>query len=230
MVTEILLASVALLSSLGNNFQPAVNTPSATFVEQRQVLATHEFDLTNRLPDEYGNQVFADNILLTLRYLKKDQESLKVDGEKKIQGNVNWEKVREPFEVSIVLEPGEVFAYHDTILPEFHGLPLKTTNAHFTLSEGYKSLSGLPGNGVCHLATLINWVASESGLEVISKVDHDFYPVPGVPRKNGTSIRWGPNGEYNSRNQNLYVKNNFDFPVIFEFEASETVVIFKILK
>jgi len=223
MVTEILLASAALISALGNNFQPTTNTASASLVE-RQVLAKHELDLTKRLPDEYGSQVFADNILLTLHYVRGDVEGLKVDGK------VDWEKVRGPFEASFTLEPGEVFAYHDTILPEFNGLSLKTTGAHYTLRDGYKPLSGLPGNGVCHLASLINWVAQDAGLEVVAKVNHNFYPVPGVPKENGTSIRWGPNGEYNSRNQNLYIRNNFSFPVTFGFEIKGNLVLLSIIK
>jgi len=230
MVTEILLASAALISALGNNFQPTTNTPSAFLVEQKQILVQHELDLASRLPDEYGSQVFADNILLTLHYLKGDEGGLMVDNGKSMSGNINWEKARQPFEASFTLEPGEVFAYHDTILPEFNGLHLKTTNAHYNLREGFKPLAGLPGNGVCHLASLINWVASDAGLEVVAKVNHNFYPVFGVPKENGTSIRWGPNGEYNSRNQNLYIRNNFSFPVTFGFEIKGNLVLLSIIK
>lgn len=237
MITEILLASAALISALGSNFQPTTNTPSAFLVEQKQVLAQHELDLTTRLlasptggPDEYGSQVFADNILLTLHYLKRDTDYLKINPDKQASGNIDWEKIRESFEASLTLEPGEVFAYHDTILPEFNGLPLKTTNAHYNLREGFKPLAGLPGNGVCHLASLINWVAQDAGLEVVAKVNHNFYPVPGVPKENGTSIRWGPNGEFNSRNQNLYIRNNFEVPVTFSFEAKKDSVLLSIIK
>ena len=230
MITEVLLASAVLISALGHNFQPTINTPSASLVEQKRVLAEHELDLTNRLPNEYGNQIFADNILLTIHFLKGDVESLRLTSNKSSWANFDWEKIRQPFEASLTLESGEVFAYHDTILPEFSQLTLKTTNAHYTLREGYKPLSGLPGNGVCHLASLINWVARDAGLEVTAKVNHDFYPVPGVPRENGTSIRWGPNGEYNSRNQNLYVKNNFEVPITFNFKAELNSVLLVIQK
>lgn len=230
MITEVLLASAVLISALGSNFQPTINSPSASLVEQKRVLAEHKLDLTNRLPDEYGNQVFADNILLTLHFLKGDVESLRLTSNKSGWANLDWERIRQPFEASLTLEPGEVFAYHDTILPEFSNLPLKTTNAHYTIREGFKPLAGLPGNGVCHLASLINWVAFEAGLEVTAKVNHDFYPVPGVPRENGTSIRWGPNGEYNSRNQNLYVKNNFEVPVTLVFKVGQSIVNLTIVK
>lgn len=228
MINEILLTSVVIISSLGNISQSTIQTPSASLVAQREILAEHALDLNSRLPDKVGSEVFADNILLTLHYLKGDVGGIKVNqGE---LGGVDWRKARESFEASFILEPGEVFAYHDTVSPEFKNEKIKTSNAHFTLKEGYKPLAGLPGNGVCHLASLINWVASDAGLGVMARVNHDFFPVPGVPKENGTSIRWGPNGEFNSRNQNLYIKNNFDFPVIFEFIANEEMVILKILK
>lgn len=201
--------------------QPMVWDTANSIIKQPTVLAEHILDLETRLPNEQGSQAFADNIVLTLHYLKGDVAAYKIDGQNPVRDtNLNWEKIREPFEATLTLNPGEVFAYHDTILPEFEGLTLKTTNAHYMSKEGFKTFAGLPGNGVCHLASLINWVSKDAGLEVTSKVNHDFYPVPGVPRENGTSIRWGPNGEFNSRNQNLYVKNNFDHPVTFEFEVS----------
>lgn len=227
---EQIIALVTLFSTAVSSVSGTASLASPLPDSRVQVLAQHEFDLTNRLPNKAGNQVFADNILLTLRYIKGDEGELRVDKEKPMAGNINWEKVREPFVASLTLEPREVFAYHDTILPEFKQLPLKTTNAHYTLREGYKSLAGLPGNGVCHLATLINWVASEAGLAVTAKVNHDFYPVPGVPRENGTSIRWGPNGEFNSRNQNLYVRNNFEVPVTFRFDVDKDSVLLSISK
>jgi len=63
------------------------------------------------------------------------------------------------------LNPGEVFAFHANVLPEFEN-PVITMNSKFYIEEGYKAIGGLGGNGVCHLASLINWVGSEAGLEV----------------------------------------------------------------
>ncbi|MDP3955211.1 MAG: hypothetical protein Q8Q15_02520 [bacterium] len=243
MISELILGTISLLATMSGSPETMVAAPSAFLVPEKQVLASHEMDLTKRLPNPDASQVFADNILLTLRYLKGDVGELR---DEKVK--IDWEKVREPFEASLTLEPGEVFAYHDVLLPEFQNAKVKTTNAHFDYKQGYKPFAGLIGNGVCHLATLINWVATDArlagdplrreasgeskrtGLEVISHVNHDFYPVPGVPRENGTSIRWNPTGGNNSRNQNLYIRNNFDYPVTFEFKADSRVVVLKIVK
>lgn len=179
---------------------------SPVFKKQLVILAEHELDLTSREPGAYANEVFTDNILLALHYLKGDVE----------KGSFDWEEIRQPFEVAFVLQPGETFAFHGNVLTEFDspaGGPTVTMNSRFFIEEGYKSVGGLGGNGVCHLASLINWVASEADLEVTAKVSHDFYPVPGVSRQYGTSIR------SQSKTQNLYVQNNFEVPVIFAFSV-----------
>jgi len=241
MMTQTLLG-LALISGVTISSQAV--TPSAYLVEQEvatpvymasaqlvePVLAQHELDLTTRLPNEYGSQVFADNILLALHYLKGDQEEFKLDSDKAYHpSNMDWEAIREPFEVSFTLEPGQVFAYHENALPEFKENLAVTMNSRFYVEEGYKSLAGLGGNGVCHLASLVNWVASEAGLEVTAKVNHDFYPVPGVPKEFGTSIRYAEVG-HNSQNQNLYIKNGFEEPVTFEFKADNEKVTLVITK
>jgi hypothetical protein len=115
----------------------------------------------------------------------------------------------------------EVFAFHGNVLPEFAN-PSVTTNSRFFIEEGYKSVAGLGGNGVCHLASLINWTASEAGLEVLALANHNFALVPGVPKEYGTSIR------SQNKNQNLYIKNNFNFPVTFEFKVDDQMVVLMI--
>jgi vancomycin resistance protein YoaR len=137
--------------------------------------------------------------------------------------------VREPFEFSLTLEPGELFAFHDELSPEFNGLKTKTGWTQFSVVEGYKVLDGLSGNGVCHLATLINWVSTEAGLAVTAKVNHDFYPVPGIDRKYGTSIVYLPGAE-TTRRQNLYVVNTYDKTVTYNFKASAWQVTLEIVK
>lgn len=111
-------------------------------------------------------------------------------------------------------------------------------SSKFFMDEGYLALAGLGGNGVCHLASLMNWVAKEArlqmpsaladggqaGLDVLAPVNHDFYPVPGVPKENGTAIL------SQSAQQNLYIKNNKDYPVSFEFKADANNVELKIVK
>ncbi|MDO8551848.1 MAG: VanW family protein [bacterium] len=241
MITEAVIGGALALAAIFNDSTPLSINPTVpqevqlggTFdnlISQPLVLAEHSLDLATRLSNTEANQVFVDNILLTLRYLKGDVGDLRVDKGKLATGNIDWEKAREPFEASLTLNPGEVFAYHDAVLPGYRSLPIKTTNAHYMLKEGFKPLSGLPGNGVCHLASLINWVATDAGLEVVAKVNHDFYPVPGVPRINGTSIRYAPDGSNNSFNQNLYIKNQFDTPITFNFKADGENVVMQITK
>ncbi|MFH1535725.1 MAG: VanW family protein [Patescibacteria group bacterium] len=224
MITQIILGLVLL----ANTYLPVslANSVSAVVIEQK-TLASHELDLTNRLPNSFGSEVFADNILFALHCLKSDVSSLKTNETINGPSDIDWDKTRSYFEVSFTLKPGEVFAYHANVLPAFNAV-VKTMNSKFFIDEGYKSLAGLGGNGVCHLASLINWVASDAGLEVTSKVNHDFYPVPGVPREYGSSIFYAQSGG-NSQNQNLYIKNNLQTPVTFDFKADNKLVTLKIL-
>jgi len=170
-------------------------------VVQETVLAKHCLDLNTRARNKYVNEVFKYNILLAV----------------------------EKFGDGFVLQPGEVFAFHDNVLSKFKTDNLKTGWTRYEKKEGYKTVLGLPGNGVCHLATLMNWTASDAGLAVVAPINHNFAPVPGVPKKYGTSIRYCPSG-CNSQNQNLYIKNTFDFPVKFVFEVTGDILSLKILQ
>ncbi len=163
-------------------------------ISEGEILAAKTMDLNTRARGERVNQVFKDNILLAV----------------------------DKFGDGFVLEPGEVFAFHEQVRPEFADQPLKTGFTRYEASEGYQTALGLPGNGVCHLATLMNWAASDAGLEVLAPVNHDFAPIPGAPREYGTSIRYMPasSAGANSANQNLYIKNTLDQPVQFIFETS----------
>jgi hypothetical protein len=182
--------------------QAAVPLLSPVPTIQEKVLAERALDLETRAESDYVNEVFKFNILLALDY----------------------------FDYGFTLEPGKVFAFHEKVLAEFKDEPLKISRTHYTLKEGYKVVSGLPGNGVCHLATLMNWVATEGGLEVTAKVNHNFAPVPGVPLEYGTSIRFMPDGSGNSANQNLYIKNTLGFPVKFVFKTESDLVKLKITR
>lgn len=220
MINETILAVTLIANVL---LTPApVRSHSAVLAGQNVVLASHELDLTTRLPDPTGAEIFADNILLSLHYGKGDANEM-VDGAK-----TDWDKVREPFEFSFTLKPNETFAFHNNILPEYQSLVVKTLNSKFFMDEGYKSLGGLGGNGVCHLATLVNWVARDAGLEVTAKVNHDFYPVPGIAREYGTAIFYAEGANGNSQNQNLYITNNFDMPVVFNFRSDNKKVVLTI--
>ena len=95
--------------------------------------------------------------------------------------------------------------------------------------DGYLYVGGLPGNGVCHLASLMNQVASEAELSITAEVNHNFAQIPGIEKKYGTSIYFLPNGGNSSERQNLYIRNNKDYPVEFEFELEGDLLSFKIV-
>lgn len=194
---------------------------------KEEVLAERTMDLTKRNPGKEVNEIFRDNILLILHYLKGDINQGRVFLEDPSLSSF-WEKMRKPFEVGFTLNPNETFAFHDKYLPEFEGKVAKTIPVKYAGSEGFKVVDGLYGNGVCHLATLMNWVASEAGLKTVALVNHDFFPVPETPREYGVSIYYTGDGE--ARRQNLYITNTFDFPVVFRFLADRDKVELRIVK
>lgn len=149
------------------------------------------------------NEVMKDNILLNLYYLR---------GQTKPNANVDWSKVRENFTYELKLEPGQSFAYHDSVLPEYKNSLVKTTNSHFNSYEGFKSDGYLVGDGVCHLASLIYWAARDAGLDTKAPVNHDFAIISEIPREYGVSI-YSP-----QEDQNLYIRNDFDSLITIKFE------------
>jgi hypothetical protein len=173
------------------------------------VLATKSFSLEDRYGNTYVNDVFKDNILLTLAYL---------GGSVKAKGDISWDKVTSPFNYEFTLLPGQEFAFHDQILPEYKGNVVKTTNAHFNYTDGFKSDGYLTGDGVCHLASFIYWTAKDAGLSAIAPTNHNFANIPDVPKEYGVSIYDLPGAFQTSALQNLYITNNFDKPVRFEFK------------
>jgi len=214
---NILIASALLFTTTFtsvNQILPGQPLIQARVLVVNSPLASQTLDLNTRSPFPSVNEGFSDNILLSLHYL---------NGEKFSAGKVNWEEIRKPLKISFVLNPDEVFAFHDTNLPQYQN-PSVTMNSKFSMKDGYKFVAGLPGSGVCHLATLMTWVGKEAGLEVTALVNHDFAPVKGVERQYGTSIKSF------SATQNLYIKNTTGVPLVFEFMASEDSVVFSILK
>jgi len=187
--------------------------------QTQEALSSVSLDLETRYENDFVNEVFKDNILLALYYLKGEQ----------IVKNPDWEKVRKPFELSFELKPGEMLAFHENILTEYKGKVVKTMDSRFMSDEGYRSSGFLVGDGVCHLASLMNWAASEASLNVISKVNHNFRLIPGIDEKYGTSIRFSQTGN-NSQNQNLYIENNLDQPIIFKFKIDEKTLSLEIIK
>jgi hypothetical protein len=186
-----------------------------------RILATHSISLDARYAEPYINGVFKDNILLTLNYLSGNVTDPR---------NIDWSTVQSSARYELILQPGEVFAYHDDVLPEYQGKVIKTTNARFGAGQGFRSSGYLYGDGVCHLASLINWAARDAGLKVDSRVSHDFANIPEVPREYGTSIVTTGTSSLNAQMQNMYIENTFDKPVTFVFNYENgdlTVSIYK---
>lgn len=160
------------------------------------------YSLSNRYSNTFVNDVFSDNILLTLAYL---------DGKAKKGDPIDWEKVKADQEVKFTLKPGKTFAFHDAVLDKYKGKIDITTNAHFNSFEGFKSDGWLVGDGVCHLASFMYVAAKEAGLEIEAPTSHDFAVIPNIEKKDGVSI-------YSENTlQNLYITNNKDKEIAFIF-------------
>ena len=110
-----------IITMLTTSITPAIQNPV-------QVLGDAGFSMEDRYANTYVSNVFADNILLTLAYMRGVVRNNQVD----------WSAVQAPFTYSFTLNPGQAFAFHNDVLPEFAGKIVKTT--HITQSaEGDKN-------------------------------------------------------------------------------------------
>ncbi|MGH7246308.1 MAG: VanW family protein [Candidatus Levyibacteriota bacterium] len=197
------LISLILIPFLLGGKTPVVVTATHT-------LAAHAFSLEDRYGNSFVNNVFKDNILLAVTYATNKHVSAQ---------EINWKQIENPFHKTIALKPGETFAFHDDVLPQYNGKVEKTTNAHFDSQEGFKSDGYLVGDGVCHLASLLYWVAKDAGLAALAPTRHDFAPVPDVPREYGVSIYDNAFAKGSSNElQNLYITNNKNKTIVFDFD------------
>lgn len=194
MIKNIILGIAMMFSSIGAS---------------ETTIASHTISLENRYPVASVSAVFKDNILLNLAYS---------DGRVNSAADINWSEIEESFKSEFILQPGETFAYHDAILPEYEGGVIKTTEAHFNSSDGFKSDGYLYGDGVCHLASLINWAAKDANLTVVAPTNHNFANIPEIPKEYGVAIYYDPNNKAVGARENLYITNNKDKPVKFVFE------------
>ena len=191
--------------------------PTVQPVVHEQVVSTRSMSLANRYPVKSVSDVFRDNILLTIYYMT---------GKVSDPSQIKWDEIRKPMHAELTLQPGEVFAFHDDVLPQYRGKTIKTTKSHFNGAEGFLSDGYLYGDGVCHLASLINWAARDAGLNVTSLVNHNFANVPEVPREYGVSIYATGGNSATGQAQNLYIENNKDRPVTFVFDyANENLTV-----
>ena len=185
-------------------------TPSAK--PKEVVLGSGDFSLEKRYPNQWVSNVFKDNILLTLAYLRGTIHD----------SNIDWTEVEKPFHYEFKLEKNQVFAFHSDVLPQYKGEIVKTTDAHFNSSEGFKSDGWLVGDGVCHLASFINMVAKKAGLDVLAPTNHNFAAIPQVPEKFGVAIYDVPGQSASNELQNLYVRNNKDKEISIAFDYDGT--------
>lgn len=202
-----LFIGIPLLSNL---FAPQPSKPA------ENVLAEKSFSMGYRYPDQWVSNVFKDNILLTLYYLR---------GNPKTQ-EVNWTAVERPFHYEIKIPKGKTFAFHEDVLPEYKDKIVKTTDSHFNSYEGFKSDGWLVGDGVCQLASFINMAARAAGLDVLSPTNHNFAAIPQVPREFGVAIYDVPGQNYSNELQNLYVTNNRgkETSLAFDFDGKNLKV------
>jgi len=198
----------AILSFRIATAAPVVSTALVSNILGAKVLTEKSFSLQKRYGDKFVNDVFKDNILLTLAYM---------DGKVTKAADINWEAIEKSQEFKLTLKPGEVFTFHEDVLPSYQGKTIKSTNAHFNAQDGFK-FSGLYfGDGVCHLASLIYWAAIDAGLEAQRPASHDFMPIAEVPKEYGVSIYYMPGSRDANAHQNLYVTNNKDKDIRFVF-------------
>lgn len=162
------------------------------------LIATRSISLENRHPNKFSNEVYKKNILLSLAYMDNGQ--------------------------TFTLRPGEAFAFHEDVFPEYEGKIVKTTNAHFNAGEGFKSDGYLVGNGVCHLASLINWVATDAGLKTYVPAKHNFASIPEISREYGVSIYSYPGRKAANAQRNLYITNSRQKPVTFRFNYQNGIL------
>ena len=201
---EQILMSLALASVIAT--QSAGFFPSS--YTNVQTLADKQYSLADRYANTYVNNIFDENILLTLAYMR---------GVAKTGEPVDWGKVKADFTYTMVLQPGKTFAFHDDVLPQYKDSLVATTNTHFDSTQGFVSDGWLVGDGVCHLASFMHVAAEAAGLTVLAPTPHDFAAIPDVSRADGVAIYYTQSDPAASAMENLYITNNFKEPVAFVF-------------
>ncbi|MGH7204443.1 MAG: VanW family protein [Candidatus Levyibacteriota bacterium] len=221
----LLLIPFALLFGATQAQAYDIPIPGITPVQQSEVngqlLSQRSMSLADRYAVPSVNTAFQNNILLTFAYLA---------GTVKNPNQISWDGLQNPAHYEIDLKPGEVFAFHNDVLPEFANKHVITTNAHFDMQEGFVSDGYLYGDGVCHFASLINWAATDAGLKVVAPTNHDFAVIPGIDRKYGTAIYYSAGESAANEAQNLYVENTFDKPVKLVFTYNDNVLTVAVYK
>ncbi len=219
------LISVMLLSNVAFTQAEFPTTASAqlkTEASQAQtILGSRSMSLNMRYGYDVPENVYKDNILLNLAYLS---------GTVKSKNDINWDVLKQPSSTKFTLKPGERFAYHDLIDPQYQDNVVVTAHTNFGAGDGYKFEGGLYGMGVCHLASLIHWAALDAGLESIAPSNHDFYAIPEIPKQYGVAIYASPDAVSSSVRQNLYIKNTLDSEITIKFDFDGVNLIVSVIK
>lgn len=195
-------------------------SPDVNSVNIKQ-LASEQISLEKRYENSYVNGVFKDNILLNVAYLS---------GKVTKKEDVKWEEIEKPINYRFTLMPNKTFAFHEDVLEKYKDSVIKTTNANFNFSDGFKSDGYLTGDGVCHLASLMYWVAKNAGLDAYAPTNHDFAVIPEIDRQYGVSIYKAPGNYHGNALQNLYITNNKQNPIVFELIYSNSQLKFSIFE
>lgn len=173
---------------------------------KNEVIASKSLSLENRHATSSINEIFKKNILLNVAY---------IGGSVIDKNDINWDQITSEVSASFVLKPGETFAYHDHVYPKYEQSLTVAPKTYFNASDGYLFSGFLYGDGVCHLASIINWTAEDAGLEVEVPKLHSIAPIPDIPDEYGVSI-YTIEGQKNSgTGNNLYITNNQESDIEF---------------
>lgn len=172
-------------------------------------LASHEISLDRRYENKFVSDVFKDNILLNMAYMRSVVK--KAD-------DIVWTTIKKPFTYKFTLFPAKTFAFHSDVLEKYKGSVVITSKAHFNFQEGFKSDGYLVGDGVCHLASLMYWAAKDAALDAYAPTAHNFAKIPEIPQDYGVSIYSFPGEKSSNAMQNLYITNNKQNPIEFVFD------------
>ncbi|MBI4084860.1 MAG: VanW family protein [Candidatus Levybacteria bacterium] len=186
-----------------------------------ETISKQTLSLSNRNANPFVNGIFKDNILLNVAY---------ISGKVINPSQINWSELQKPFIYEFTLKPGEAFAFHDDVLPEFTGKVVKTGNSHFNYRDGYKTDGFLYGDGVCHLASLMYWAAKDARLLAKAPIRHNIAPIPDVAYENGVSIYYAPGASQTNKLQNMYIQNIYKKPVVIRFNYKNNTLSVSILK
>lgn len=194
--------------------------PGQTSIPSGNILAEKTMSLNNRYQVPSVNEVFKQNILITMIYMQQ----------KGSRHTIEAQSLDQPIHYALTLHKGDVFAFHDEILPAYSGKVVATTQAHFNWEEGFKSDGYLTGDGVCHLASLIDYAAQSAGLSVVAPTSHDFAAIPDVPKQYGVSIYTLPGEPATSARQNLYITNTLPHDVTMVFDYHDSLLKVSVVK